>query len=165
VTDVLPDVLAPDLRLVVCGSAAGAKSAAVGAYYAGPGNRFWPTLYRTGLTPALLQPAEFRSALLHGIGLTDIAKKVSGADSELRAGDFDRDGLRARIETFQPRVLAFNGKNAGARFFNAPVDYGWQANRSIGSTRIYVTPSTSAAARAFWDEEPWRELAGAVRSL
>ncbi len=41
--DILPDVLAPGLALVVCGSAAGTVSARVGAYYAGPGNRFWPT--------------------------------------------------------------------------------------------------------------------------
>src|SRR3546814_13773735 len=48
---VLPDVLAPGLRLVFCGSAAGRKSAELGAYYAGPGNKFWPTLYEIGLTP------------------------------------------------------------------------------------------------------------------
>ena len=32
---VLPDLLRPGLRLVVCGTAAGAVSAAKGAYYAG----------------------------------------------------------------------------------------------------------------------------------
>ena len=61
--DVLPDVLGPGLRIVFCGSAAGAVSARVGAYYAGPGNRFWPTLHRVGLTPRLLAPAEFRTVL------------------------------------------------------------------------------------------------------
>ena len=48
---VLPDVLAPDLRVVFVGTAAGARSAAVGHYYAGPGNRFWHTLHEIGLTP------------------------------------------------------------------------------------------------------------------
>src|SRR3546814_6083057 len=53
---VLPDVLAPGLRLVFCGSAAGRKSAELGAYYAGPGNKFWPTLYEIGLTPRHFRP-------------------------------------------------------------------------------------------------------------
>jgi len=57
--DVLPDVLRPGLRLVICGSAASAVSAARGAYYAGPGNKFWRILAETGLTPHQLEPARF----------------------------------------------------------------------------------------------------------
>jgi len=57
---VLPDMLRPGLRLVICGSAAGAVSATHGAYYAGPGNRFWRTLFEVGLTPRRLEPHEFR---------------------------------------------------------------------------------------------------------
>ncbi|MFC7609612.1 uracil-DNA glycosylase family protein [Teichococcus aestuarii] len=45
---VLPDLLAPGLRLVFCGSAPGLVSAARGAYYAHPGNRFWGILHRRG---------------------------------------------------------------------------------------------------------------------
>jgi len=37
----LPDVLAANLDVVFCGTAAGKRSAEVGMYYAGPGNRFW----------------------------------------------------------------------------------------------------------------------------
>jgi TDG/mug DNA glycosylase family protein len=162
--DILPDVLAPGLALVVCGSAAGTVSARAGAYYAGPGNRFWPTLHRTGLTPLQLAPHDFRAVLDHGIGLTDIAKTAFGADSSLRRDDFDREGLRLRIETFQPRILAFNGKNAASRFLGGSVSYGWQPGREIGATRLFVAPSTSGAARGFWSEEPWRELAAAIRA-
>ena len=88
---ILPDVLGPGLRIVFCGSAAGAASARAGAYYAGPGNRFWPTLHRVGLTPHLLAPAAFRTVLDHGIGLTDLCKTESGADAGLsrRADDAD----------------------------------------------------------------------------
>ena len=56
----MPDVLRPGLRLVICGSAAGAVSAARGAYYAGPGNKFWRILAEVGLTPRRLEPSEFR---------------------------------------------------------------------------------------------------------
>lgn len=162
--DILPDILAPGLRLVVCGSAAGTRSAELGAYYAGPGNRFWGMLHRVGLTPMVLAPTEFRSALAYGIGLTDIVKTAFGPDSGLRPIDFDRDGLRRRIETFQPRILAFNGKRSASAFFRKPVVYGHQLNHDIGPTRVYVAPSTSGAARGFWDEGYWRLVAEAARS-
>jgi TDG/mug DNA glycosylase family protein len=154
--------LAPGLRLVVCGSAAGTRSAELGAYYAGPGNQFWGMLHRVGLTPRLLRPAEFRGVAEYGIGLTDIVKKSFGADSSLRPGDFDRDALRQRIEIYQPGVLAFNGKRAASAFFGGSVAYGYQRGQDVGTTRIYVAPSTSGAARGFWDEDLWRLVAEAV---
>ena len=82
----LPDVLCPGLRVVFCGTAAGAVSAARGAYFAGPGNRFWSILAEIKLTPHQLKPDELRLLPTFGIGLTDIAKSVSGADSRLPIG-------------------------------------------------------------------------------
>jgi G:T/U mismatch-specific DNA glycosylase len=38
---VLPDLLPPGMRVVFRGTAAGAESAARGAYYAGKTNKFW----------------------------------------------------------------------------------------------------------------------------
>ena len=66
----------PGLRVVFCGSGAGAASAARGAYYAGPGNKFWPTPACRSAAPAprRLAPEEFASVLEYGIGLTDLAK-------------------------------------------------------------------------------------------
>jgi len=161
--DILPDILAPGLGLVVCGSAAGTRSAEVGAYYAGPGNQFWGMLYRVGLTPALLRPADFRTVIQYGIGLTDIVKTSFGADSSLKPADFDREALRRRIETFQPRVLAFNGKHSASAFFGRSVAYGHQFGQDIGTTKVYVAPSTSGAARGFWDESLWRRVAEEVQ--
>ena len=80
---VLPDLLVPGLRLVICGSAAGAVSAARGAYYAGPGNKFWRVLAEIGLTPHLMEPHEFRALVNFGIGLTDLVKTASGSDASL----------------------------------------------------------------------------------
>src|SRR2546427_10087333 len=50
----LPDLLAPSLRVVFVGTAAGRESAAK-CYYAGRGNRFWRTLHEVGLTPRLYE--------------------------------------------------------------------------------------------------------------
>ena len=160
----MPDLLAPGLKLVVCGSAAGTRSAELGAYYAGPGNQFWGMLHRVGLTPRLMRPAEFHDVIAYAIGLTDIVKKGFGADSGLRRGDSDPGGLRGKIEIHQPKILAFNGKRAAASFLGGPVAYGYQPGRDIGATRIYVAPSTSGAARGFWDESFWHLVAEAVRA-
>lgn len=157
----LNDLLADGLKLVVCGSAAGTKSAQVGHYYAGPGNRFWRTLADVGLTPRELAPAEYELLLRFGVGLTDLVKGQAGSDSAIRFGD-DADSLRQRILRHQPRYLAFNGKRSAKEFFRVPrVEYGVHP-ATIGRTVLFVAPSTSGAARASWDLDQWRRLAELV---
>jgi TDG/mug DNA glycosylase family protein len=156
-TDVLPDILAPDLRLVFCGTAAGTASAKARAYYAGPGNSFWATLHAVGLTPEQLKPAEFERLPEFGIGLTDICKVRHGSDEEVGTVEFDVAGLEQRITAAEPENLAFNGKNAARGALERDVDYGPQPER-IGGASLWVLPSTSGAARRFWNIEPWREL-------
>ena len=46
----VPDLLAPGLDLVLCGTAPSPASFKARAYYANPGNAFWPTLHAVGLT-------------------------------------------------------------------------------------------------------------------
>jgi len=162
-TQILPDILFEGLDVVFCGSAAGSASAKAGAYYGGPGNRFWPILQESGLTPHLLEAHEFRSALQFGIGLTDMSKHQSGADSALSAAGDDPAALARKIGDYAPRVLAFNGKRAAAVFLRNVLEseiknYGLQPN-GLGNTAIFVLPSTSGAARRWWDAAPWRSLA------
>lgn len=158
---VLPDVLAPELKLVFCGTAASSVSAQVGAYYAGPGNAFWPTLYRVGLTPSEFQPAAFRDLLKQGIGLTDLAKHESGMDAELSRSAFDVAAFQDKILRLRPAVVAFTSKRAGQEFYGRRVTYGLQPE-SIGKTDIFVLPSPSGAARRYWDESHWQALADYV---
>ena len=97
----LPDYLAPGLKVVFVGTAAGERSAARGHYYSGPGNIFWRLLAETGLTDRVLTPDEDGSVLSHGIGLTDIAKNVTAStDSKLKPGDFDVPGLIQKVERY-----------------------------------------------------------------
>ncbi len=158
---VLPDVLRLGLRVVFCGTAAGSVSAAKGAYYAGPGNRFWAILHKTGITPHQLQPHEFPSLLGYGIGLTDVAKTVSGADADLPAHAFDRVRLIACMQEIRPGCLAFNGKKAAAMAIGRPtrlLPYG-PVHDAPGLPPVVVLPSTSGAASGFWDPAPWFALA------
>lgn len=159
--DVLPDLLRPGLKIVFCGTAAGTASARARSYYAGPGNSFWTTLHLVGLTPIQLEPDEFERLPEFGIGLTDICKVLHGSDLEVGTAEFDVAGLETRIAEAEPANLAFNGKNAARGALERNVDYGPQEER-IGGATVWVLPSTSGAARKFWDIEPWRELAEAV---
>ena len=159
----LDDLLRPGLDLVVCGTAASAVSAARGQYYAGPGNRFWSVLEETGLTPCLLQPSEFRSLLQYGIGLTDVVKNQAGMDADI---DFSGYGatLELRLRSFSPRFLCFNGKRAASEALGRrQITYGMQSEK-FGLTNLFVAPSTSAAARRWWDDRFWEQLADSVRS-
>lgn len=158
---VLPDVLAPRLDVVFCGSAAGRASALAGAYYAGPGNKFWRTLHEVGLTNRVLRPRDYALTLTYGIGLTDMNKHQSGGDRALTADADTPDAVRRKIEENQPAFLAFNGKRAAQAFLGRKVTYGRQPE-TVGPTAIFALPSTSGNANRYWDADPWRDLAAAI---
>lgn len=160
---IIPDLLAPDLKVVFCGSALGFESARQKAYYAKPGNKFWPTLHAVGLTPRLFKPTEYAELLNLKIGLTDINKTQFGNDTDLNALHDDVAGLAAKIERYQPAILAFTAKRPAQVFLKesfglkAPPAYGLQ-DRRVGRTRLFVLPSPSGRAGSFWDIGPWRAL-------
>lgn len=166
-TDVLPDVLGNGLIVVFCGTAASDASAAAGAYYANPGNRFWQALCATGITPRLFVPQEFRELLPLRIGLTDLAKRAVGSDRNLRESDFDSAMFAAKIQRCQPQIVAFTSKRAFHAWRGSSpgklTDYGWQAEM-IGATKLYVLPSPSGAARRYWDISHWKSLASTYRA-
>jgi TDG/mug DNA glycosylase family protein len=159
----VPDVLEPGLEIVFCGTALSKASYEKRAYYANPGNRFWPTLHAVGLTPRRLAPEEFRIVTEFGFGLTDVCKTAWGQDAELDDSDFDPISLRTKIEHFAPHVLAFTSKRTASEFLGHPSDYGWQPDH-ISSTRLFVLPSTSGLATRFWDISYWQQLADSVRA-
>ena len=155
---ILPDVLAYNLKIVFCGSAASKKSKLLNSYYAGPGNKFWKTLYEIKLTDRQLNPQEFKTLLEYNIGLTDICKTDYGNDNELDTSKYDVDGFNLKILEYKPRIVCFNGKNAAKAYLNQKkVDYGFQ-DKSAGDSKIFIDPSTSGAASGFWDINKWRLL-------
>ena len=164
---VLPDLLESGLDLVLCGTAAGRKSAEAQAYYAKAGNRFWPTIYAVGLTPRRLAPQEYRELLRWRIGLTDVAKEHIGQDADIDRALVDVAALHARIEAVRPAILALTSKNAASYALGLPtgrIPYGFQPE-TIGTTLLFVLTSPSGAAGSNWSIEPWHALADAVRAL
>jgi G:T/U-mismatch repair DNA glycosylase len=81
--------------------------------------------------------------------LTDIAKEVAAStDSKLRAGDFDIPTFLTKIERYQPRCVAFNGKGTAGRVTkytgHQKPDHG-PTNFEIAGTAGYVLPSSSGS--------------------
>lgn len=142
-----------------CGTAAGAVSAKKGAYYAGPGNAFWPTLLDVGLIPVAMRPHQYPDLIQWHMGLTDLAKHASGSDRTLAKNHFDSARLHSVIVDYEPRIIAFTGKRAAEEFLGRPVGYGLLAER-FKATQLFVLPSPSGAARGHWNVEYWRTLAG-----
>ncbi len=166
----LPDILAPGLKLVIVGTAAGETSAARGHYYAGPGNDFWALMYDSGLVPERLGPADDHRLPEHGIGLTDLNKTV--AQSHDRGLTYDVDGFVAKIAEVAPAWVAFHGKTAAKAYtqaVGAPKPALGELAGDIAGARVFVLPSASGAnRRATYDGrrtrlEWWAELAEELR--
>ncbi|NKB20178.1 MAG: mismatch-specific DNA-glycosylase [Alphaproteobacteria bacterium] len=156
-------MLPAGLRLVFCGSAAGTVSAQRQAYYAGPGNKFWPTLFETGLTPRLFSPEEYQLLPNYGIGFTDMAKNVFGSDASLPKDADDPERVYQVVKKADPKILAFVGKRSAQVFFKAHfglknMEYGIQ-QQTVGSTKVFVLPSPSGLAVRYWTITPWQALA------
>src|SRR6185503_15217950 len=141
----VPDLVAPGLRVLVCGINPSLYSAAMACHFARPGNRFWPALHASGLTPRLLAPWEGDELLALGIGITNLVDRATaGADElspdEIRAGVRP---LRAKVRRLRPRVVAVLGIGAYRIAFASPrAELGPQPE-PFGPARLWVLPNPS----------------------
>jgi TDG/mug DNA glycosylase family protein len=165
----VPDVLAPDLRVVFCGINPGRVSAAAGAHFANPRNDFWRLLHATRFTSRLYAPEEQYEVLKEGIGLTNAAFRTTPGSGDLRRADFEgaADRLERIARELKPMWIAFVGKEAYRGAFGDRPEFGVQ-ERALGDTQLFVLPSTSPANAAVpWlERERWfQELAGRSTGL
>ena len=158
----VPDVLAPGLDLVFCGTAPSPASFKARAYYANPGNAFWPTLFAVGLTPERLTPDRYPELPTFGLGLTDLNKTEYGSDHELSADAMDARALHAKLRRYRPAAIAFTSKHAASLALGAKgLTYGRQKELLEGAV-AFVLASPSGRARSFWTLKPWKEAAAFV---
>ena len=150
----LPDVLAPNLRVVFCGINPGRVSAAARAHFANPRNDFWRLLHAAGFTSRLYAPAEQLEVLAEGIGITNAALRTTAGSGDLRSADFADAAARLDgiANELRPRWIGFVGKEAYRGAFRERTSLGVQT-RTLAETRLFVLPSTSPANAAVpWDE-------------
>ena len=142
---VLPDVVAPGLRVLFCGINPGLWSAATGHHFARPGNRFWPALYDAGFTTRRLDPSEQELLLPLGLGLTNVAARATARAEELSPDELLEGGrlLEEKVARLKPAWLAVLGVTAyrGA-FRQRQAQVGLQEERVAGA-HVWVLPNPS----------------------
>lgn len=163
---ILPDQLALDLRVWFVGTAAGPRSAAVGAYYAHPGNRFWRALHEAKITPSLFAPHDYPKLLDLGIGLTDFCKVSWGVDADIDRTHFDTDEFARKVKRLKPQALAFTSKRSASLYLGrstGKIEPGQQPHEK-NSPALFVLPSPSGLATSYWSIEPWKALSRWLRT-
>jgi len=138
----LADLVAPGLRLLVCGLNPSLRSAEAGTPYVTPGNRFWPAALAAGLVSRDRDPRHALDA--HGIGITDLVKRATPRADGLARGEY-QDGLD-RLDRLCAWLEPASVCMVGLAGWRAAVDRGarpgWQERR-LGGRPVYVMPSTS----------------------
>jgi len=141
----VPDVIAPNLRVLFCGINPGLYTAAVGHHFARPGNRFWPALYKSGFTDRLLSPFEERELLKLGLGISNVVPHATASASELTKADFIKGGrrLRLKVKRYQPGILAVLGVGAYRTAFVRPKAGIGEQDEMLAGARVWVLPNPS----------------------
>ncbi len=141
----VPDIIDSNLKVLFCGINPGLYSAAVKHHFARPGNRFWPTLYRSGFTKEILSPFEERKLLKYGYGITNVVNIATAAASDLTKEQL-RDGGRLLIEKirlFKPKILAVLGVGAYREAFECTKVTVGRQNMTVEATVLWVLPNPS----------------------
>lgn len=141
----VPDIIAPQLKVLFVGINPSLYSAAVSHHFARPGNRFWPVLHNAGFTARQLAPFEERGLLKYGCGITNVVNRATAAAAELAPAEFIRGGERlgAKIKRYRPGIVAVLGIGAyRAAFSNPKAAMGPQAEK-IGRSLVWVLPNPS----------------------
>jgi TDG/mug DNA glycosylase family protein len=141
----IADVIGPGLRVLFCGINPSLYSAAVGHHFARPGNRFWPALHTAGFTERLLSPAEDRSLLARGYGLTNLVSRATGAADELMPEELTAGGRRlARlVRRHRPAVVAVLGVTAYRAAFGRPKAGPGRQPETLADAVVWVLPNPS----------------------
>jgi mismatch-specific thymine-DNA glycosylase len=140
----LPDYLRRGMRVLIVGCNPGERSARVGHYYAGRGNQFWPLMYEARIIPEPIDYNDDRRVIEFGVGLTDLVKRPTRGIEEVESREFaeGRVLLAKKLEEYNPRVVAFNGKMVYEKFAGRKCKLGLQKEKLYGA-RIFVLPSSS----------------------
>lgn len=141
----IPDILAPQLQVLFCGINPSLYSAAVGHHFARPGNRFWRSLHGAGFTERLLTPAEDRTLLELGYGLTNIGERATARADELDPQELvsGQQQLALKVQHYEPRVLAILGISAYRTAFKQPKAAMGQQDGTFHGTTLWVLPNPS----------------------
>jgi TDG/mug DNA glycosylase family protein len=147
----LPDLLPDPTHLLIVGINPGLLTVAVQAHFARRGNRFYPALFRAGITDRLIDasegfhPDDLRHLEARGIGITCIVPQATARADELtpqqlRSGAVE---LRGRVARVRPAVVAFLGITAYRIAFDEPRARVGRQPQDWDGAQIWVVPNPS----------------------
>lgn len=141
----VPDVIAPDLRVLFCGINPGLYSGVTGHHFARPGNRFWPALHAAGFTPYRLQPHQEQELLALGYGITNLVERATARADELAADELASGGIRLaeKVAQHRPQWLAVLGVSAYRVAFARPKAAIGPQSEGLHATHVWVLPNPS----------------------
>ncbi|MCA1004281.1 mismatch-specific DNA-glycosylase [Rhodococcus hoagii] len=147
----VPDLIGPGCRLLFVGINPGLWTAATGAHFARPGNRFYPALQRAGIVDRPIDPAAGMSdddrdlLVARGIGITNIAHRATARADELTADELRAGGARLweTVARVRPRVVAVAGITAYRTAFGARKAATGRQPDGFEGAALWVVPNPS----------------------
>lgn len=148
---VIDDLIGPGCRLLFVGINPGLWTAATGAHFARPGNRFYPALYRAGIVDRVIdasagmKPADRDLLIERGVGITNMVRRATARADELSADEFREgaDELVATVEQVAPQVVAVAGITAYRTAFGEKKAVAGLQERRLGDAEVWVVPNPS----------------------
>jgi len=147
----LPDTVGPGLRLLFVGINPGLHTVAVQAPFALRGNRFYPALFRAGITDRMIDASaglrdDDRAHLFErGVGITSLVKAATRRADELSRAQLVEGAaeLELRVAALEPAVVAMLGVTAYRTAFARPKTVVGPQQQSLGGARLWVVPNPS----------------------
>lgn len=147
----VPDLVGDDVRLVIVGINPSLWTAATGAHFAHPSNRFYTALWLAGIAGRRIDPTAGMSGddrehlVARGLAITNFVARATARASELSSAEI-REGLadlEARVRRWGARVVAFAGITAYRTAFRTPTVGRGEQPDTFGGARCWVVPNPS----------------------
>ncbi|HEY9251237.1 mismatch-specific DNA-glycosylase [Nocardioides sp. YJ-D4] len=150
----VPDLLPADdqpLRLLFVGINPGLWTAATQTHFAHPLNRFYPAIFRAGITTrpidasAGMTPEDRDYFRARGIGFTNIVRRATAKASELSNAELKEGGaeLFSLVARRKPAVVAIAGITAYRTAFNRPKAKQGLQPEPLAGAELWVVPNPS----------------------
>jgi len=147
----LPDLISDQVRLLFVGINPGLRSVAVQAHFAPRGNRFYPALFRAGITDHLIDAssgfalADREYLLGRGIGITSLVQRATASADELTVEELVKGAqkLSMVVQEFSPRVVAVLGITAYREAFNDRLAKLGKQSTPYPASELWVVPNPS----------------------
>ena len=147
----VPDLVGPGVRLLLVGINPGLWTAATQTHFAHPTNRFYPALWRAGITTYEIcresgfTPDDRRYLIQRGLGITNLVDRATARASELSAAEL-RSGaavLAEKVRSWGPRLVAVVGITAYRTAFGRPRARSGCQPELLEGAGLWVVPNPS----------------------